>query len=121
MLAEVERMNSEWQSQHNNHPLVKIGVGIHSGEATCGVVGAEQRLEYTIIGDTVNLSARLESTTKEKGVSLLISDATARLLDGKYKTKPLGEVLVKGKTAKTTVLTVIEEDEAAISTIRVGA
>ncbi|HYP02159.1 MAG TPA: adenylate/guanylate cyclase domain-containing protein, partial [Pyrinomonadaceae bacterium] len=74
MLAEVERINEEWQGK--DRPHIAIGVGGHTGEATCGVVGAEGRLEYTIIGDTVNLSARLESTTKEKGVPILISDAT---------------------------------------------
>ena len=56
-------------------------MGITTGEATCGVVGAERRLEYTIIGDIVNLSARLEATTKEYGVPLLVSEPTALLLD----------------------------------------
>ena len=71
MLAAVEKMNTDWAN--SGRPVVKIGVGIHTGEATCGVVGAERRLEYTLIGDTVNLSARLESTTKELGASVLIS------------------------------------------------
>lgn len=104
MLDEVERMNKDWEG--TGRPVVKIGCGIHTGEATCGVVGAERRLEYTVIGDTVNLSARLESTTKEFGVPILISEATARLLDDKYEVKPLGEAKVKGKTKSTTVLTI---------------
>jgi adenylate cyclase len=104
MLAEVERINADWKG--TDRPQIAIGVGVHTGEATCGVVGAEGRLEYTIIGDTVNLSARLESTTKEKGVPILISDSTATLLGVDYETSPLGDVKVKGKNQSTMVFTV---------------
>lgn len=107
MLEEVEKMNADWKG--TGRPIVKIGCGIHTGEATCGVVGAERRLEYTIIGDTVNLSARLESTTKEFGVPILISEPTAQLLDDEFELKELGEVRVKGKTHDTQVLTVIRQ------------
>jgi len=108
MLAEVERINEEWKG--TSRPHIAIGVGIHTGEATCGVVGAEGRLEYTIIGDTVNLSARLESTTKEKGVPILISHVTASLLGVDYETRPLGDVKVKGKSQSTEVFTVNKAD-----------
>lgn len=104
MLVAVERMNVEWQG--TGRPIIKIGVGITTGEATCGVVGAERRLEYTIIGDTVNLSSRLESTTKEYGVPLLASESTARLLDDRYATRALGEVKVKGKNTSTKIFAV---------------
>src|SRR5258706_12505448 len=101
MLAAVEKMNTDWQG--TGRPMIKIGVGIHTGEATCGVVGAERRLGYKIIGDTVNLPSRLESTTKEYGVPLLASDATVRLLDHTYESSPLGEVKVKGKNESTKI------------------
>ncbi|MDT7541465.1 MAG: adenylate cyclase [Acidobacteriota bacterium] len=104
MLAELERLNKDWEG--TGRPQLAIGVGIHTGEATCGVVGAEGRLEYTIIGDTVNLAARLESTTKEKGVPMVISAATAALLGVDYETRALGDVTVKGKTQSTEVFTV---------------
>jgi adenylate cyclase len=104
MLEEVEKMNEEWKG--TGRPIIKIGCGIHTGEATCGVVGAERRLEYTIIGDTVNLSARLESTTKEFGVPILISEPTALMLGDEFEIHPLGETKVKGKTKSTTVFTV---------------
>ncbi len=104
MLEEVERMNEAWKGI--DRPIIKIGCGIHTGEATCGVVGGERRLEYTIIGDTVNLASRLESTTKEFAVPILISEPTAKLLDDKYELRPLGEVKVKGKTVNTPVFTV---------------
>lgn len=104
MLEAVERMNEEWKG--TGRPDVRIGVGINSGEATCGVVGAKQRLEYSVIGDTTNLASRLESATKDVGVSMLISEATARLLDDEYETVALGEVKVKGKSANTAIYTV---------------
>ncbi|MDQ3804289.1 MAG: adenylate/guanylate cyclase domain-containing protein, partial [Acidobacteriota bacterium] len=104
MLEEVENLNREWEG--TGRPHLAIGVGIHTGEATCGVVGAPGRLEYTIIGDTVNLAARLESTTKEAGVSLLVSHTTAERLGAGYETGALGDVRVKGKTESTSVFTV---------------
>lgn len=104
MLQAVETMNQEWAN--SGRPVIKIGVGIHTGEATCGVVGAERRLEYTLIGDTVNLSARLESTTKELGVPILVSEPTANFLSDAYELRSLGEVKVKGKTMNTKVFTV---------------
>jgi adenylate cyclase len=113
MLEEVERMNDEWKGQ--GRPVVKIGCGIHTGMATCGVVGAERRLEYTVIGDTVNLSARLESTTKELGVPILVSESTANLVKDRYDVRPMGEVKVKGKTQNTTVFTVSRKSGAADS------
>jgi adenylate cyclase len=104
MLAEVARINLDWKD--SARPTIKIGVGIHTGEATCGVVGAERRLEYTVIGDTVNLASRLESLTKEYGVPLLVSEATARLLDQRYEVNALGEVTVKGKNESTKIFAV---------------
>ncbi len=111
MLDEVERMNADWKG--TGRPVVKIGCGIHTGMATCGVVGAERRLEYTVIGDTVNLSARLESTTKELGVTILLSEPTAKLVEEFYDVRPMGEVKVKGKTQNTTVFTVSRKSVVA--------
>jgi adenylate cyclase len=108
MLDEVERMNADWKG--TGRPVVKIGCGIHTGMATCGVVGAERRLEYTVIGDTVNLSARLESTTKELGVTILLSESTAKLVEEFYDVRAMGEVKVKGKTQNTTVFTVSRKE-----------
>jgi len=111
MLEEVERINRDWAG--TGRPHIAIGVGIHTGEATCGVVGAPGRLEYTIIGDTVNLSARLESESKAAGVAMVVSDATAGRLGVDYEMEPLGEVKVKGKTESTKVFTIRQKAAAA--------
>jgi adenylate cyclase len=76
---------------------LQCGVGIHTGDAVVGTIGSEQRLEYTAIGDTINLGARLESATKEFGVSIIISEATYVDLKSQFATRYLGEVHVKGK------------------------
>jgi adenylate cyclase len=63
-----------------------------------------------VIGDTVNLASRLESLTKEYGAPLLVSEATARLLDQRYEVKALGEVTVKGKNESTRIFAVESGD-----------
>ena len=54
-------------------PAVRVGVGVHYGEAFCGAIGDETRLEYTVLGDTVNVAARLEELTKSIGLPLVVS------------------------------------------------
>lgn len=114
MMAEVKRLNQEWEG--TGHPQIAIGVGIHTGDATCGVVGAERRLEYTVIGDTVNLASRLESTTKDYSVGILISDATAALLGDGYNVRALGDVKVKGKMTKSRIFTVSQMNQQEVET-----
>ena len=77
---------------------IRNGVGINTGEAVVGTMGSRQRLEYTAIGDTINLGARLESITKEYGVGIIVSEYTHKLLKNEFMTRELGEVVVKGKS-----------------------
>ena len=82
---------------------IDIGIGINSGEAIIGNMGSDTRFDYTAIGDAVNTAARLESSTKELGVDLVIGHNTKK--NTKYRLKLLRPLKVKGKKFKLTVYT----------------
>ena len=96
MSTELQRLNVEWEKQ--GRPALDIGIGINSGPMIAGNIGSEAIMSYTVIGDAVNLGARLESLNKQYGTRIIISESTRGRLKGQYSVRPLGEVVVKGKT-----------------------
>lgn len=81
-------------------PPLRHGIGIHRGVLVAGNIGTAERAQYTVIGDTVNVASRLESQTKELGVSVLVSSAAVRAVagaDGMPALRSLGEVRLKGR------------------------
>src|SRR5213594_2479309 len=86
---------------------IRNGVGINTGEAVVGTLGSKQRLEYTAIGDTINLGARLESLTKDYKTNIIISETTYALVRDEFITKELGDVTVKGKTHPVKIYAVL--------------
>ncbi|HET7840821.1 MAG TPA: adenylate/guanylate cyclase domain-containing protein [Terriglobia bacterium] len=95
MIAGLEKLNEKWQSE--GRPTLHVGVGINTGEMLFGNIGSEQRMDFTVIGDSVNLGSRLESATKELHVSIVISEATYSEIQPLAQVRPLGEIHVKGK------------------------
>lgn len=95
MRIELEKLNQVRIGR--NEPPIKIGVGLHCGEAVAGTIGSKSRLEYTIIGDTVNQASRIEASTKAFGTDLLVSQEIVNEIEAKFFTELAGSAEVKGK------------------------
>jgi len=105
MVQALDELNRKWAAE--GRPPLDIGVGVNTGEMIAGNIGSQQIMSYTVIGDAVNLGARLESLNKEYGTRIIISDATQSRLSGRYELRPLGEVVVKGKTQAVRIFEVV--------------
>jgi adenylate cyclase len=104
MITTLREMNKEWEIA--GKPTLDIGIGINTGDMIAGNVGSESIMSYTVIGDAVNLGARLESLNKDYGTRIIISEATRERLKGQYDIHPLGDVIVKGKSKPVAIFEV---------------
>ena len=97
MKERLEVLNRKWMDEDGlNHG--HIGIGINTGKVIAGNIGHLQRMEYTVIGDNVNLASRIESLTKSYNAHIIIADSTYQKVSDLVEVKKLGEVTVKGKT-----------------------
>jgi adenylate cyclase len=105
MVAELGRLNRKWQAE--GKAALDVGIGVNSGQMIAGNIGSSSIMSYTVIGDNVNLGARLESLNKDYRTRIIISDATRTRLKGTYEVRPLGDVVVKGKTRSVAIYEVV--------------
>jgi adenylate cyclase len=105
MVRELGELNRKWVDE--GRARLDIGIGINSGDMIAGNIGSSTIMSYTVIGDNVNLGSRLESLNKDYRTRIIISDATRARLSGKYDIRPLGEVVVKGKTRPVAIFEIV--------------
>jgi adenylate cyclase len=105
MVRELGDLNRGWASRGMTQ--LDIGIGINSGDMIAGNIGSSSIMSYTVIGDNVNLGSRLESLNKDYGTRIIISDATRIRLKGDYDIRPLGDVVVKGKSRPVAIFELV--------------
>ena len=103
MSAALDELNRQWQRQ-GRHAL-DIGIGINTDVVVAGNMGSQTRLNYTVIGDGVNLASRLEALTRtpEYDARIIVSKSTLEKVRGRYRTRRLGDVAVRGKQNSTEI------------------
>jgi class 3 adenylate cyclase/CHASE2 domain-containing sensor protein len=94
MMEELDRLNAEFRSE--GLPILVIGIGINYGSVVVGNIGSSERHNYSAIGDTVNVAARIEGLTKDLGRKIIITDAVVNRLGERFQFDPLGEHNLKG-------------------------
>ena len=104
---EMRRALVDFNKKRARNKAIRFGVGINYGPVVAGQIGSQERLEYTVIGDTVNLASRLEGLTKELKVDILISDSTFQSVRKSFRTEALGAIKVRGKEKAVKIHTVL--------------
>jgi adenylate cyclase len=110
---EMERALVSYNASRKERGLFTIrhGIGIHYGPALVGNIGTPERLEYTVLGDSVNVASRIEQSCKATGESLLFSESVRAFLAGVIETRYVGSVAVKGKTGEVALYTVADSEK----------
>ncbi|MEB3263635.1 MAG: GAF domain-containing protein [Synechococcus sp.] len=106
MLESLEGFNRS--RAESGLPPIRIGIGLHTDTVVSGNIGSPKRMNYTVIGDGVNLASRLESACKHYGARMLISDDTLQRLRGTYRLREADRVVVKGKTQPVVIHEVLD-------------
>lgn len=106
MLQKVKELQKKWAKE--GKPKIEIGIGVNTGEVFVGNIGSINRMEYTVIGDTVNLASRLESYNKIYKTKLLISPTTYESVKGFTDVLKISDVQIRGKANKMDIYEVLK-------------
>ena len=102
----LHQLRAQWKIE--GKPLIFNGIGIHFGEAVAGNIGSSKKLEYTVIGDTVNIASRVESKTKELGIDILVTQSVYELVKDEIRLEHQGSFLLKGQTEPLSLYSVLD-------------
>lgn len=105
MLKCVRKLRYKWMDE--NKPDIEIGIGINTGEVFVGNIGSEKRLEYTVIGDTVNIASRIESYNKVYKTKFLIGSTTYEFVKNRVDVIKIGGVTIRGKKNKMDIYEIL--------------
>jgi adenylate cyclase len=103
MQGRLNGLRDKWKQKHSSE--LAIGIGLHTGDAMVGNIGSKDRMEYTAIGDTVNIASRLESTTKENGCPIILSRDTASEIPVRIPLRQVAEITVRGVAQSMAIFT----------------
>ncbi len=104
--AASEALNTQFEAEGLSPFIVRLG--IHSGDAVVGNVGSAERMNYTALGNSVNLAARLEGLNKEYKTTILVSEAVRNRVENCFRFKTIASVIAKGMTTETRVYELVE-------------
>lgn len=106
MRKALAELRQQWEKEGRTNQI-EMGIGLNSGEVFVGLLGSEQRINYTVIGDNANLASRLQDLTKTYAWPILISESTYQLVKDEFDTELVDSVTVKGKTQAVNVYKVL--------------